>query len=80
MAKKDEFDVANHILVPKHTKLSEEEKEALFQKYNISEYNLPKILKADPAIKSLGAKVDDVIKIERASPTAGKSLYYRAVI
>ncbi len=69
-----------HVLVPKHTKLSEKEKEELFKKYNITIRELPKILISDPAIRHLNPKENDVIKIERNSITAGKSVFYRGVI
>ena len=74
------FEPKNHILVPKHSKLSETEKKQLFEKYNISLKELPKILKKDPAIADLKVKEGDVIKIERNSPTAGKTVYYRGVV
>ncbi len=69
-----------HTLVPKHSKLSDKDKEALLSKYEITIQELPKILKKDPAIKELQVKSGDVIKITRNSPTAGESLFYRAVI
>lgn len=73
------FKVAEHVLVPKHTKLTNEEKEKLFEKYNITTRELPKILITDPAIKNLDPKLGDVIRIERKSLTAGKSIFYRGV-
>ncbi len=75
-----EFDISKHVLVPKHTKLSDKDKEKLFEKYNITIKELPKIMLTDPAIAHLEAKPGDVIKIERNSPTSGKSIYYRGVI
>ena len=74
------INIFEHKWVPKARVLSEEEKEKLLKKYNISEFQLPKILKSDPMVKALGAKVGDVIEIIRDSPTAGKSIYYRVVI
>ncbi len=74
------FDITTHILVPKHILLNEKEKERLFEKYNITGKELPKILLTDPAIKALKPKVGDVIKIERKSPTAGNTIFYRGVI
>ena len=74
------FNVLKHKLVPKHEILSEEEKKKLLEKYNISEKQLPKILKKDPVVKALGAKEGDVIKITRESPVAGKVVYYRLVV
>ncbi|MBN1275431.1 DNA-directed RNA polymerase subunit H [Candidatus Woesearchaeota archaeon] len=69
-----------HVLIPQHEKISDKEKEALFQTYNITIRELPKIFKNDPAIAHLDAKENDVIKIERKSTTAGASVFYRGVI
>ena len=81
MVKKDfDYDASAHVLVPKHTKLDEKEKAKLFEKYKIAVFNLPKILLVDPAIKGLDVSPDDVIKIERKSITAGKTVYYRVVM
>lgn len=76
---KKKFNIDKHILIPKHTKLSEKEKEKLLEKYNISEKELPRISKIDPAISSLNAKPGEIIKITRQSPTAGESVFYRVV-
>ncbi|MCD6367859.1 MAG: DNA-directed RNA polymerase subunit H [Candidatus Aenigmarchaeota archaeon] len=75
-----EFKVTDHVLVPQHEILSEDEKQKLLKTLNISEKQLPKILESDPVVKEIGAKVGDVIKITRDSPVAGKSIYYRIVI
>ncbi len=75
-----EIDVSKHILVPKHSKMSEEEVEALLEKYNISKTQLPRILQSDPAIEPLELEIGDVVSIERKSPTVGKSIYYRVVV
>ncbi len=74
------FDVRNHQLVCKHSKVSDAEKEALLKKYDLSIQDLPKILVTDPAIAPLNPKIGEVIKIEHQSKTAGESYYYRAVI
>jgi DNA-directed RNA polymerase subunit H (RpoH/RPB5) len=74
------FNVTTHQLVCKHSKVSEAEKESLLQKYDINQQDLPKILEQDPAIKHLGVKAGDIIKVERESKTAGKSAYYREVV
>ena len=73
------FDVNKHVLVPKHTKLSEKERKELFEKYAIDVHNLPKVYKADPAIQHLDVKEGDIIKVTRKSPTAGESHFYRRV-
>lgn len=76
----DKFDITKHILVPKHTLVSEKEKKQLFEKYNISIKELPKILADDPAVKHLKPKQGDIIKVVRNSPTSGETVYYRGVI
>ena len=74
------FDISKHSYVPKHVKISEEEKKKVLEKFNISEQQLPKIFESDPAIKSLNPKIGDVIKITRKSPTNKDSIFYRVVI
>ncbi len=80
MEEKEKFDITQHSLVPKHVKLSEEEKKEKLKKYKISLKQLPSILDKDPIIKLLNAIPDDVIKIIRKSPTVGESFYYRVVV
>lgn len=79
---KDEvsFNPLNHELSPKYEVLSEEERINLLKTYKIKPSNLPKILDSDPAVKALGAKPGDIIKITRKSDLAGESVYYRLVI
>lgn len=77
---KPEIDLTKHVLIPKHTKLSEKEKQELFEKYGVSIKELPKISKDDPAIANLDIKPSDVIKILRKSPISGESIFYRGVV
>jgi DNA-directed RNA polymerase subunit H len=72
--------IIEHVLVPVHTKLSEKEAKALLERYAITIKELPKIYIDDPAIRHLDPKENDIIKIVRASPTAGKTVFYRGVI
>ncbi|MBD3163620.1 DNA-directed RNA polymerase subunit H [Candidatus Woesearchaeota archaeon] len=74
------FDIKKHILVPKHSKVSEKEKKELLDKYNITVFDLPSIKRTDPGIKDLDVKIGDIIKITRQSPTAGESIFYRCVV
>ena len=75
-----EVDISKHKMVPKHTILKDKEKEELLRNYKITLNHLPRMITADPMVKKLDAKVGDVIKIERGSITAGKSVYYRVVV
>ena len=79
MKKKSKFKVDKHVLTPKHSKVSDKEKENLLAKYNVTPKEMPKILKTDAAIKELDAKIGDVIKVTRKSQTAGESYYFRVV-
>jgi DNA-directed RNA polymerase subunit H len=60
--------------------MSEEEISELLSRYNITTEQLPKVFHDDPAVKTIGANVDDVIRIVRASHTAGRAEAYRLVI
>lgn len=68
-----------HVLVPEHEILNEEESKKVMAKYSITKENMPKILITDPIIKILKANPGDLIRITRKSPTAGKYYYYRVV-
>jgi|TARA_Y100000034_G_C6662767_1_gene290650 DNA-directed RNA polymerase subunit H len=69
-----------HVLVPKHSLLTDAQKEAFLASHNLTFKEVPKILVDDPALATLQAKAGDIVKIERKSATAGISDYYRGVI
>ncbi len=79
LAEKTKIEIFENDLVPKHEILNEDKKADLLKTLNISSTQLPKILSNDPAVKALGAKKGDVIKIMRKSQTAGEYNYYRLV-
>lgn len=74
------FAVKDHDLVPEHVLLTPEEAEEVLKSFGIEAPHLPKIHVNDPASKEIGAKVGDIIKILRRSPTAKQSVFYRLVI
>lgn len=74
------FNLFDHILVPKHILLSQEEAERVLKKYRIKLYQLPHIKHSDPAATTLKAKPGDILKIVRKSLTAGEAIAYRYVI
>ena len=77
---KKKFKLDKHSLIPKHSKLSNTQKEKLLENYNISIKELPRIAKTDPAVMSLNVKPGDIIKIARKSETASEAIFYRVVI
>jgi len=74
------FDLFEHKLVPVHEILEEEEKQHLLSKYRVQPYQLPQITSSDPAVKAIGAKPGDVLRVVRKSPTAGEHIAYRYVV
>ncbi|HOP66498.1 MAG TPA: DNA-directed RNA polymerase subunit H [Methanoregulaceae archaeon] len=76
----NQLNVLDHIMVPDHKIMSEEEVSQLFSSYSITSEQLPKMYHDDPAVKVIGAKIGDVIRIIRTSHTAGRAESYRLVI
>ena len=77
---KQEFDIMSHKLVPLHIIISEEEKKELFEKYNITQDQLPKLLNTDPVSIFIGAQPGQVVKVVRKSHTAKEAVAYRLVV
>ena len=74
------IDVRDHESVPKHEKMTEDEVEDLLETYDTEKEKLPQIERTDAALKQMDVEEGDVIHIERDSPTAGKTDYYRVVV
>jgi len=77
---KPTFNLTEHVFVPGHVLLTQEEAQAVLSRFNCTKQQLPKIRFNDPVIKMLGATPGDIIRITRDSPTAGKAVYYRVVV
>ncbi|CCF59174.1 hypothetical protein KAFR_0G01400 [Kazachstania africana CBS 2517] len=69
--------ITHHELVPKHIRLSLEEKKELLKRYRLKESQLPRIQRVDPVALYLGLKRGEVVKIIRKSETAGRYASYR---
>jgi DNA-directed RNA polymerase subunit H len=67
-------------IVPVHELMNAEEKADLLKKFGVSLKQIPRIKDDDAAVKMLGAKRGDVIRIIRRSPVAGEYYYYRVVV
>jgi len=74
------FNIFDHELVPKHEIMDSEEAEKLLEKFKVKPYQLPHIKADDTAVRSIGAKPGDILRITRRDSTAGEHLYYRYVV
>jgi DNA-directed RNA polymerase subunit H len=74
------FDIFEHALVPFHEILNEKEKNQLLTQYKVKPYQIPQIKSGDPAVKAIGAKPGDILKVTRKSTTAGEHITYRYVV
>ena len=74
------FDIFEHALVPFHEILTEKEKNQLLAQYKVKPYQMPQVKSGDPAVKAIGAKPGDILKITRKSTTAGEHVTYRYVV
>jgi DNA-directed RNA polymerase subunit H len=78
--KEKSYNIFDHQLVPKHELLSKKEAEELMREFHIRPHQLPYILTSDPAVQALQAKIGDIVKATRKSPTAGEVVVYRYVV
>jgi DNA-directed RNA polymerase subunit H len=74
------FQLLDHVMVPDHRIMAEEEIGELLSTYHLSLEQLPKIFHDDPAVKTVKAKPGNVIRIIRSSQTAGRAESYRLVV
>jgi DNA-directed RNA polymerase I, II, and III subunit RPABC1 len=78
------IDKTEHILVPKHEVLSQEERREFLDMYKMSNaQKIPpilKILSSDPIARYYGVKTGDIFRISRLSETAGIYVNYRVVV
>jgi DNA-directed RNA polymerase subunit H (RpoH/RPB5) len=70
-----------HILVPKHERVSAKDEEALLKSIFAKKSQLPLIrFHEDPIARLIGLMPGEIVKITRASPTAGECILYRVCV
>ena len=74
------YNLFAHDFVPKHELLSKKEAEELMREFHIRPHQLPYVKTSDPTAEILGAKMGDILRITRKSPTAGEVVVYRYVV
>ena len=73
------IDIQDHMLVPKHEIMTEEDISEVFSDVDYDFKDLPKIRSEDPVVKAIGAEPGNVLRITRESQTAGVFITYRIV-
>ena len=79
--KRLQFNILDHVLVPPHRIMSNEEVDVVKQRYNITNNNLfPEISRFDPVAQVIFIRPGEICEITRPSKTAIESLYYRVCV
>ena len=78
--KEPSYDIFKHDLVPKHVLLKPNEAKEVLERYHIKPFQIPYVKSTDPAVRAIGAKPGDIVKVIRKSATAGESDFYRYVV
>jgi DNA-directed RNA polymerase subunit H (RpoH/RPB5) len=78
LVKELKYNPLNHILVPRHRKMTEQEGKAIMEEYMIRHHrNMPIISKDDVIARWLGLSPGNIVEITRHNQTSGTYYYYR---
>jgi DNA-directed RNA polymerase subunit H (RpoH/RPB5) len=74
------INIVEHMLVPKHIVLTQEESKKVLETYNAKKKDMPLISSTDPIARYYNMKADDICKIERPSIMTCITPFYRIVV
>jgi len=76
-----QFNITNHVLVPKHILLTVDEHASLMKTYNLKDHlSLPEISRFDPVAMAICMRPGQICKIDRQSAVALSTTYYRICV
>ena len=76
-----QYNVLNHEMVPKHTKMTDDEITEFKKRYNITDNSMiPEISRFDPVAMAVGLRPGEICRIDRPSITSITGVYYRHCI
>jgi DNA-directed RNA polymerase subunit H (RpoH/RPB5) len=75
-----QINILQHSYVPKHTKLTDEEAQEFYKKYNVNETQIPEISRFDPVARALCLRPKQICKITRFDKISYKNDYYRICV
>lgn len=79
--KRLQFNIHEHTLVPPHRVISDDERDVIKTKYNITDdTQFPDISRFDPVAQAICLRPGQICEITRPSKTAIQSVYYRLCI
>lgn len=76
-----QYNPTQHVLVPKHEKVPEEEIKDILAQYQVkTKAQLPVIMKTDRMARWLGLKHGDIVRITRHNENSGIYFFYRCCV
>ncbi len=69
-----------HVLAPRHTKLSEEERRTLLTKYKLQPRQILVISIDDPIVRYYGWNIGDLIKVDRVNLATNKTMVKSSIV
>ena len=76
-----QFNLLKHKMVPKHVRLTKEEKEKVYETFHVhDDSQMPQISRFEPVAKVLLLRPGEVCKIQRYDKISFENLYYRVCV